>query len=219
MKFTLTTFVLLCSLFAYAQEKISYLDTSGKPVKEKDAVLLEQRVKHNDTCWEVNRYSLYGPRISSIQFMDEEGRQMHGRYIVYSPSGYADTVCEYVHGVRKGRRTSNDDSLKKAGIETKDSRFPGGASLWMRYINNHVTYPKRAFKQAIQGTPVVYFMIERDGYIYPWNAYLERSVEYAIDKEALRVICASPRWIVGTIDHQPVRTFKKQEIVFKLSPI
>ena len=252
MKYSLTVLALLCALYTCAQEKIIYLDTSGNPVKEREALLLEQRVKRDDTCWEINRYAIDGPRITSRQFLDEEYKQIHGRYIVYGPSGSVDTVGKYLHGLRDGRwfvfspdgivlrqliyRNDSlirnidtieirkeikryNDSLKRGGIEVIDSRFPAGVPAWMQFINRNVTYPKRAFKKGIEGIPMVYFTIDKDGSIDPVNTYIQHSVEYTIDKEALRVICSSPRWTIATINHKPVRSFKSQKIVFKLTPV
>jgi protein TonB len=37
-----------------------------------------------------------------MQFRDEEGQVLNGRYIVYSSEGYCDTIGQYVNGKREG---------------------------------------------------------------------------------------------------------------------
>ena len=108
MKITLCLIGLLLVHLCSAQsknsfsERIAYLDKNAKPVKERQAALLQQRLYFNDSLWEFNIYYLYGPRAVSMQFRDEEGQVLNGRYIVYSPDGYCDTIGQYVNGKREG---------------------------------------------------------------------------------------------------------------------
>jgi periplasmic protein TonB len=96
----------LAALFLFqicsAQEKLLYFNEDGKPVKEKQAVMLQQRLKVNDTLWEFNTYLINGPRITSMQFNDEKGNTLNGRYLAYSRKGDCDTIGEYRNGMREG---------------------------------------------------------------------------------------------------------------------
>jgi len=64
-----------------------------------------------------------------------------------------------------------------------------------RYINNHVKYPEIAAENGIHGKVQVQFVVNSQGSIE--RATVLRSIDPALDKEALRVINSSPRWTPG----------------------
>ena len=111
------------------------------------------------------------------------------------------------------------DSLKKLpnAIEV-ESDFVGGPSAWLEYLNNHLKYPQHAVDKSIQGSPLISFVVEKDGKIIPEKIFLVWSVEYTLDTEALRVIKGSPDWTPAQQGGQTVRSWKKQPIVFSLAP-
>lgn len=251
MKKTLFVVALLSAYVSHAQEKIIFLNENGKTVNEKQAVILEQHRKLNDTLWETNLYFLNGPRSVSMQSTDEEATELNGRYIAYDRKGFSDTIGTYVHGhkegpwmimTQKGRLLreliySNDkliakkdsaqvneeeeklkDSLfhGKAIVET-ESGFPGGQDGWMQYMNTHLKYPDRAFDRGVQGTAILAFRIEQDGHIDPMNIYVDRSVEYSIDQESLKLIAGCPPWTPAVQDGRQVKSYRKQPFVFTFS--
>jgi hypothetical protein len=73
----LVPFALILSISAIAQpyqnEKLSYLNEDGNPIREKKAALVRQVVQVNDTLWETNLYQKNGPRISSLRSRDAGG--------------------------------------------------------------------------------------------------------------------------------------------------
>ena len=251
MKKTLFVIALLSVYASHAQEKIVYLNEDGKSVKEKQAVTLEQHLKVNDTLWEVNTYSLNGPRSSSMQFSDEKGKVLNGRYIAYDRKGYCDTVGVYVRGLREGdwlvlttkgrvlrsliysngnligkkdsTQLNAEDEKRKDSlwhgrtIVESESEFPGGQAAWMQYMNTHLRYPDRAVNNEVQGTVIITFRVEADGHIDPIHSFVDRSVEYSVDQESLKLIAGCPPWTPAVQDGKQVKSFKKQPVVFKLS--
>lgn len=116
-------------------------------------------------------------------------------------------------------KRSSDTAAGKGFTKIEiESEFPGGPSAWLQYLNANLRYPQHAFDKEIQGSPVVTFVVEKDGKVLPENIYLERSVEYTLDTEALKSIRNSPDWTPATQDGKKVRSWKKQPIVFKLQP-
>ena len=73
--------------------------------------------------------------------------------------------------------------------------FPGGASALLDYLNKNVCYPKQAFDAGIEGRVIVTFVVGKDGSVR--NAKVVKSVDPALDNEALRVINAMPKWTPG----------------------
>jgi protein TonB len=103
-------------------------------------------------------------------------------------------------------------ALKGAKIEV-ESEFPGGGPAWLDFLNKHFKYPKKAIKQNIQGTVLLQFIIDKDGSISDARAL---TGDPLLQEAALKVLSESPHWIPATINGKPVRSYKKQPIVFKL---
>ena len=251
MKKTLFVVALLSAYASHAQEKIIFLNENAKVVKERQAVVLEQHRKLNDTAWETNFYYINGPRSVSMQSTDEEGNNLHGRYIAYDRKGFRDTMGIYVHGHREGswlvltqkgrvlrelifdndkiiaKKDSaqlNEEAEKRKDslwhgrtIVEAESEFPGGQSAWMQYMNTHLKYPDRAFNYGVQGTAIVAFRVDQDGHIDPTFTFVDRSVEYSIDQESLKLIAGCPPWTPAVQDGKQVKSYKKQPVVFTFS--
>jgi len=74
--------------------------------------------------------------------------------------------------------------------------FPGGTKALMEFISNNVKYPVIAQKNGITGRVFVGFVIDKDGSIT--NVKVLKPVDPALEKEAIRVIKAMPKWKPGT---------------------
>ena len=91
--------------------------------------------------------------------------------------------------------------------------FPGGQKAMMQWIAQNIQYPKEAAKANIEGSVIVSFFVEKDGSIT--NVEVIKSVHESLDKEALRVVNAMPKWKPGMEKGQPVRTRFFVPISFK----
>ena len=92
--------------------------------------------------------------------------------------------------------------------------FPGGVEKLMEYVAMNVRYPKDAEEKSIQGRVIATFVIEKDGSIT--GAKIVRSIDPALDAEALRVINGMPNWKPGTQKGEPVRVKYTIPISFRL---
>jgi protein TonB len=92
--------------------------------------------------------------------------------------------------------------------------FPGGDSALLSYLANETTYPVICINKKIQGRVIVGFIVERNGSIS--SAKIVRSVDPALDKEALRVISSMPKWNPAKKNGVPVRVKFNLPIAFKL---
>jgi periplasmic protein TonB len=246
--------VLTCAQ-TYRNEKVTYLDDAGNPIKQKKATSLQQVVHFDDTLWEFNSYRMHGPRIRSFRSSDDNGTVLNGRYVTYSAAGSADTMGAYVKGRRegiwsiynlKGRMLAQQlyqdgqllwtkdtlqlnqhvDSLKMArrdsvyiGHFTKieiESDFPGGAAAWLRYLNKNLRYPDEAVNNRIQGQVIIAFIVDTLGHIPLSSAWVNASVEYSLDEEALRVIVTSGMWTPAIQNGRRLKSYKRQPIIFQL---
>lgn len=90
--------------------------------------------------------------------------------------------------------------------------FPGNVQKW---IGKTVKYPTLAMENGIEGKVLVQFVVERDGSVS--NIKVVRGVDASLDKEAVRVISAMPKWKPGKQRGKAVRVSYTLPIAFQLS--
>ena len=98
-------------------------------------------------------------------------------------------------------------------VDEKPS-FPGGESAMKSYLNSNVKYPDVAQENGVQGRVIVESIIEKDGSMY--DVKVIRSVDPSLDREALRVVKAMPKWTPAKLKGIPVRTKCTTPVVFRL---
>lgn len=92
-------------------------------------------------------------------------------------------------------------------------QFPGGNV--QKWIGKNVKYPILAQENGIQGKVFIQFVIEKDGSIT--DVKVVRGVDASLDKEAIRVVKAMPKWKPGKQRGKPVRVSYTLPINFQLS--
>jgi protein TonB len=75
--------------------------------------------------------------------------------------------------------------------------FNGGdpATEFRKYIAQNLRYPEIAAENGISGRVIVQFAVNKMGSVV--DAIVVRSVDPALDKEAIRVVMSSPKWTPG----------------------
>ena len=91
-------------------------------------------------------------------------------------------------------------------------QFPGGSV--QKWIAKNVKCPMIAQENNIQGKVFVQFVIEKDGSVS--DVKVARSVDPSLDKEAIRVVKAMPKWKPGKQRGKPVRVSYTVPINFQL---
>lgn len=95
-----------------------------------------------------------------------------------------------------------DDSLRKTPVQVQDecvyfpdidASFPGGNDSLQAFIRAHLTYPDEYTNVRIQGIVGLQFVVDPDGSIY--DIEVVKPVDPLLDKEAVRVVRAMPKWI------------------------
>ena len=111
------------------------------------------------------------------------------------------------------------DSMKQGDkvydVVEKMPEFPGGTKAMMYFLMKTVRYPESAHEAHIEGRVIASFVIGKDGSIS--NAKIERSVDPALDAEALRVVSLMPKWTPGMQNGKPVAVRYTVPLVFRLS--
>lgn len=92
--------------------------------------------------------------------------------------------------------------------------FPGGMEAMSAWLRKHVRYPKRAWKQKVEGTVYVKFVVCSDGKVR--FAEVLRGVHKDLDKEALRAVAHMPDWLPGRKEGRAVNCRYTLPVAFKL---
>lgn len=83
------------------------------------------------------------------------------------------------------------------------------------FIQDNIQYPQEAIEKNIQGRVYVKFVIEKDGTVS--YAKIDKSVDPLLDKEALRVVRAMPKWEPANSKGKLVRSVNRLPINFTLN--
>ena len=106
-----------------------------------------------------------------------------------------------------------EEPVNIAMVEQKPT-FPGGEAAMYKWLNENIIYPAAAAEEGISGRVIVEFVVDKDGSITKVRVLRQRHP--ALDKEALRVIKAMPKWIPGRNNGQPVKVTYTLPVTFKL---
>ncbi|MDR0824608.1 MAG: M56 family metallopeptidase, partial [Prevotella sp.] len=107
---------------------------------------------------------------------------------------------------------------KKGDVYTVAEQMPsfaGGEAEMQKFLGNNVKYPVAAQAAGIQGRVVVRFIVGATGEISDVRAI--RGVDPELDKEAVRVIKAMPKWKPGKQGGKAVDVYYTLPIVFRLT--
>ncbi len=100
-----------------------------------------------------------------------------------------------------------------AMVEQKPE-FAGGEAAMYKWLSDHINYPAAAAEEGVQGRVVVEFEVSKTGTIE--KVRVIRGRHPALDKEALRVVKAMPKWNPGRNNGQPVKVTYTLPVTFKL---
>ena len=92
--------------------------------------------------------------------------------------------------------------------------FPGGPEALFTWLSQNIKYPAIAEENGVQGVVHVRYAVERDGSIT--DVKVMKSVDPALDKEAVRVVKSMPRWIPGKQKGETVRVRYTVPVTFRL---
>ena len=101
-------------------------------------------------------------------------------------------------------------------MDDKDKpSFNGGdANEFSKWVNQRLVYPEVAKENGIQGRVILQFTVEKDGTLDKIKVL--RSVDPALDKEAMRVVAQSPKWKPGRQRDRTVPVTYTFPVIFQL---
>jgi protein TonB len=195
--------------------------------------------------WQWDYYYTWGSLVKSTRYADHDGTIADGRFCRYNSTGEIDSTGIFDHGKKNGsyfkfktfakdsivaiwQNDYIEDSLVKSidlvaerqkirhsdTASEKEPEYPGGINQWQQYVVKNLRYPERAQKKNIQGLVRIFFKVDKEGNIT--DPYIQKSLEYSLDQESLRLIIQSGKWDPATKDGIPADSFKIQPLNYKL---
>lgn len=107
-----------------------------------------------------------------------------------------------------------DEPVKVFEVVEQMPEFPGGPAALTQWLNDHIKYPAIATDNNIQGRVLCTFTVERDGSIT--NVGVLKSVDPALDKEAIRVLKSMPKWYPGKQNGTHIRVKYTASVEFEI---
>lgn len=93
--------------------------------------------------------------------------------------------------------------------------FPGGTAALMKYLRDNINYPRISRENNSQGRAIIRFVVNSDGSIQDVEVFKSTGDIY-LDKEAVRVVEAMPKWSPGKQSGKPVRVYFTLPVSFRL---
>lgn len=106
-----------------------------------------------------------------------------------------------------------DENVIHVSVEIMPE-FPGGTAALMKYLSSNIKYPAISQEVGSQGRVIVQFVVDKDGSIS--NPEVVRGVDAHLDREAIRVISAMPKWKPGVQNGKKVRVKYTVPVNFRL---
>jgi periplasmic protein TonB len=116
-------------------------------------------------------------------------------------------------GITDIKRDEDDGNTIFTKVEI-ESEYPGGMSAWQRFLNRNLRYPQDAIDQGVEGFVTVQFIVDKEGNVSNVEAV---SGPAELRAEAIRVIKKSGKWTPAIQNGNPVKSYKKQPIGFRLN--
>ena len=104
------------------------------------------------------------------------------------------------------------DNITFTRVEV-EATFPGGKPAWKDYLQRNIRYPARAIDKKIEGAVMVQFIVCQDGTLCDIEAI---SGPEELRQTAVDLIKKTPNWIPAQQNGKVVRSYKKQQIIFRL---
>ncbi|MDE7419000.1 MAG: M56 family metallopeptidase [Muribaculaceae bacterium] len=97
----------------------------------------------------------------------------------------------------------------------ENAEYPGGMDGLFKFMQNNIRYPEAAMKNNVQGRVIVKFVVDADGTVS--DAEVVKGVDEDLNKEALRVVNAMPKWTPAKVGGKAVASYFTMPVNFRLN--
>ena len=106
------------------------------------------------------------------------------------------------------------ESDKVFDVVDKMPSFPGGQGAMYDFMARNIQYPKVAEENGVQGRVIVTFIVKKDGSLS--DVRVAKSVDPALDKEAVRLVKSMPKWSPGIREGKYVNVKFTLPVTFRI---
>lgn len=225
VKYTCSQMVLIAlvlPLWTGAQMRSEYLDQHLNRVESPGEIYFIREASTGASgLWDVEvKYQFGGTKMKGT-YSDEHLETEHGYFEYFYANGIKESCGHFEHGYKVGRwkrwdlegapktdRLYPETAPKNQVASVIPADFPGGDESLTLFLETHLRYPAEASRIGARGIVYVAFTIGVDGKIS--DPEVVQGVNYYLDREALRLVEAMPRW------HPALRNGNKVESSFVL---
>ena len=93
--------------------------------------------------------------------------------------------------------------------------FPGGQEAMMKFISSNINYPEDMAEAGVGGKVFIEFVVRADGSISDVRVLRGIPGGQSLDREAVRVVKAMPKWMPGKQSGKPVDVIYRLPVMFK----
>ena len=122
------------------------------------------------------------------------------------------TIYDYIEEVKD--EIIEDETFDFVRVEKKPTFNNGDANAFSAWVGQHLVYPEISKENNVQGRVILQFTVLKDGSV--GNVKVLRSVDAALDKEAVRVVSSSPKWEPGRQRDRAVNVTYTFPVIFQL---
>jgi len=238
----IVTFILvLFPILANAQDTLFYNSKDEKVKAMAQADYYQTLVKESIDSKKLIERSYYrnGQQREEIYYLDFSQKKKEGTQRFWFRNGQLKLSVDYVDNKLHGnvwtywqngqikRRDTFENNQFVTGfcydsignkIEHFDfvvlPTFPGGEKMLLEFLKHNIHYPSYDAEFGIQGKVVVKFVVSKDG--TPTKIGIKTSVDRDLDKEALRVVRAMPKWSPCLYDGEPYDSWFILPVIFRM---
>ncbi|MGM9812319.1 MAG: TonB family protein [Muribaculaceae bacterium] len=132
--------------------------------------------------------------------------------------GYSENSGESAASQASGSGQSGNKSTVSGEVYQRADimpEFPGGQGAMFRWLGENLKYPPIALEEGIQGRVLIHFVVTKTGEIA--DAKVAKSVNPALDKEALRLVRSMPRFTPAKMQGKPVNCYFTLPVTFRIT--
>jgi TonB family protein len=216
--------------------RLTYHKAATKIVNNFNVSLLKKRIfmmnKKQTSKQSIFKYTLLIPIAATLVFFSNTFKMQAGAMNSFETTGTGvmagDTetlrnpeIQDTIVSSSTAKSKAEPDIFLRSGkdifshVETPP-QFPGGDKALMEYISANLKYPESAIENKIEGRVIVRFVINSEGLVE--DIAIQRSLDPACDREAIRIVENMPAWEPGKQSGNPVNVYYTLPILFKLTP-
>ena len=142
------------------------------------------------------------PQVTEVLTIVEDDVDIDDELFIDDVEARADTRIDFTQMVFDEEEEAEEQEIFFI-VEDMPDFQGGGQDAFRQWIAENLRYPQIAAENGIQGRVFVQFVVNTDGRVS--DATVVRGVDPSLDREAVRVVMASPPWTPGRQRGEPVR--------------